>query len=87
MPQERPGSGLNAPYAPGPRGRLACAHDPDGSGDDEPMSPGAAMRTTPKRGAEEAGVADTSGAKRQVPGPEADDAYLFDYDEVLGDLT
>ena len=45
------------------------------------------MRTTPKRGAEEAGVADTSGAKRQVPGPEADDAYLFDYDEVLGDLT
>ena len=67
--------------------RLARAHDPDGSGDDEPMSPGAAMRTTPKRGAEEAGVADTSGAKRQVPGPEADDAYLFDYDEVLGDLT
>ena len=45
------------------------------------------MRTTPKRGAEEAGVADTSGAKRQVSVPEADDAYLFDYDEVLGDLT
>ena len=33
------------------------------------------------------GDARVQGAKRQVPGPEADDAYLFNYDEVLGDLT
>ena len=50
------------------------------------------MRTlTPKRGAEEAGVAGASGAKRQVPDPEEDeDASLFDYgdeDGALDDLT
>ena len=35
------------------------------------------------------GVAGTSGAKRQVPDPEEDDASLFDFGEegVLDDLT